>query len=104
VRWTLTVRTAAGAKVTVTDKDGQEVFSGVADEKGTVSKVLTQCVVHPVEWHPGMTADGKKLRAKDNNRHKEVLQTPHTVTVEVNGRKATRIVTMDHTQTVDLKP
>ena len=76
VAWTLTVRTAPGAQVTITDRSGKQVFSGAADDKGVVSVPLVQYV--------------QKMSGRTET-------TPHTVTVK--GRGA-RTVTLDSTKEV----
>ena len=73
VQWTLTVKTAPGAKVTIKDKTGEEVFSGTADDKGLVSAPLSQY---------RHAAKGK------------TFFTPHTVTVGKDGRQTTKKVTV----------
>jgi hypothetical protein len=83
VQWTLTVRTAPGAKVTIKDKEGKEAFSGVADAKGVASASLSQ------------------YKAKAAGK---TMLTPHTVTVDVGGKVATKEVTMDRKQEMTLKP
>ncbi|KPK48854.1 MAG: hypothetical protein AMK72_05905 [Planctomycetes bacterium SM23_25] len=74
VGFTLTVKTAPGASVTITGKDGREAHKGVAAADGSV-RVQLLAYTH--------TPDGKRML------------TPHTVTVELDGRKSTQAVTMD---------
>jgi len=82
VQWTLTVRTEPGAHVTITDKDGKEVFSGNADTKGRVSAALSQYLVNP---------NGK------------TSFTPHTVKVEKGGRHAQKTLTLEEKTEIELK-
>lgn len=74
VEWSLTVRTVPGAKVTVADKAGKQVFAGEADGEGRVVTPLTQYVHAP---------SGK------------TMATPHTVAIEKDDQRETRKVTMD---------
>ena len=79
VQWTLTVKTAPAADVTITDKNGKTVFSGKADAAGVVSAPLSQYLVN---------AQGK------------TFFTPHTVKVEKDRKSATANVTADAKKTV----
>ena len=66
--------------------------------------VLTQCVIHAMEWRPGVKKGAGRMKVKRREEHQEVPETPHTVTVEKDGRKAAKTVTMDRKQSVELKP
>ena len=81
VAWTLTVRTTPGAKITITDKTGAEVFSGAADAKGVVKAPLVQYV--------------QKMTGRTE-------KTPHVVNVERGGAKAEKRVTMDQAKAIRL--
>jgi hypothetical protein len=81
VGWTLTVKTEPGAKVTIADAAGKEVFSGQAGGDGAVSAAVLQY---------SHTPDGK------------TMLTPHTVTAAAAGKTASRKVTVDATKTVEL--
>jgi len=81
IQWTLTVKTAPGAKVTIMDKTGKNVFSGTADDKGLVSVPLSQY---------RRSAKGK------------TFLTPHTVKVEKAGRKTEKTVTIDRKQEISV--
>ena len=74
IGWTLTVRTAPFARLTVTDSTGKKVFSGAADDKGVVKAPLAQFLVTP----RGRTE-----------------MTPHSVEVDVGGKTSEATVTMD---------
>jgi hypothetical protein len=74
VGWTVTVKTAPGAKVSIADKTGKTVFSGVADEKGAVSTPLLQSIYKP----EGIIA-----------------LTPHKIVVEKDGKTTTKELTVD---------
>ena len=100
VAWTLTVKTTPGAKVTIKDKKGEEVFSGTADAGGKISAPLTQCTIRPKEWQPG--ADRQPTVGR-RTEHQKVAHTPHAVTVEKDGRTKTRAVTMDRKQEIDVR-
>jgi hypothetical protein len=82
VQWTLTVKTAPGAKVTILDKAGKEVFNGVADDKGLASAPLSQY--------------------RRNEEGKTVF-TPHTIKVESAGKSARKSVTVDRKQDVEVR-
>ena len=79
VQWTLTVKTTPGADVTITDKDGNEVFSGKADAAGVVKAPLSQYLVN---------AQGK------------TFFTPHAFKVEKAGGHTEKTVTMDRKRTL----
>jgi len=81
VEWTVTVKTAPGAAVKIADKDGKEVFSGQADDKGAVEVPLGQ------------------YKASIEGR---IVYTPHAVTAEKDAKKATVQVTADAKKTVEL--
>jgi hypothetical protein len=101
VAWTLTLRTAPGAKVTIKDKSGETVFTGTADAAGTISAPLMHCDIRPKEWKPGA---GAQPAVRLNTEHQKVMHTPHAVTVEKDGRAATRSVTMEGKQEIEVKP
>jgi len=81
VQWTLTVRTAPDARVTITDKAGKEVFSGSADGVGVAAVPLSQYVARPAD---------------------KTFYTPHQVKVEKDGKTVTKTVTMDAKQEVEI--
>jgi hypothetical protein len=83
VGWTLTVKTAPGADVTIADAAGKEVFSGKADGKGIATAPLMQYRVTP---------DGK------------TALTPHTVKIVAGGKVATKPVTMNKAQDLAIRP
>jgi len=74
VGWTLMLHTSPNAEVSIEDATGREVFSGKADNHGTVKTELIQYL---------QTPDGKNLL------------TPHTVKLTVDGNTATTTVVMD---------
>lgn len=82
VGWQLRIRITPGAMVSIKDKAGQEVFSGEVPQDGEISVPLIQYV---------QERDGK------------TMLTPHTVTIEKNGRAATREVTMDKEQEIRIR-
>jgi len=100
VAWTLTVNTSPGARVSIRNRQGEEVFTGTADADGRASVPLTQCVIRPKEWKPG--AENERVRL--SREHQEEMHTPHTVTVERDGRTAKRTVTIDRKQEIDVRP
>ena len=82
VQWTVTVKTVPGATVTVKDKTGKKVFSGTADETGVVVVPLSQ-YLHDAEKG-------------------DTFFTPHTITVEKDGRRNTKKLTVDRKQIVQV--
>jgi len=91
VEWTLTIKTAAGARVSVKDAAGNEVFTGTAGQDGKVDVPLAQ-----------YKQEG--AGAYDKGGSKKTAYTPHTVTVTADGRTATRQVTMDRKQEIAIQP
>ena len=91
VEWTLTLTTPAGARVTVKDKDGKEVFTGSAGPAGKLNVPLAQ-------YKQEATGEMK------NGESRKIEYTPHTVIVEIEGKTATRSVTMDREQAIEIKP
>jgi len=81
VEWTLTIQTEPEAQITITDGNGQPVFSGSADDTGKCAVPLAQ-YIHQ--------ATGK------------TMLTPHTLTVEKQGRTATKTVRVQAAQTVEI--
>ncbi|HUW57698.1 MAG TPA: hypothetical protein VMZ92_13750 [Planctomycetota bacterium] len=91
VEWTLTLTAPAGARVTVKDKDGREVFTGSADQTGRLDIPLAQ---YKQEATGEMT----------HGESRKIEYTPHTVSVEIEGRTAARSVTMDRKREIEIKP
>ena len=83
VEWTLTVNTSPHSNVTIRDRDDATVFSGSSGVTGSVSVVLVQ------------------YRQEPTGR---IVATPHTVTVEKDGRTASAPVTMDRKRPLTLYP
>ncbi|GEM_PF-1260486 len=92
VKWTLDLQVPAGAEVTILDANGNVEFSGIADSTGRLAIPLTHADIRPTEWYPGHTGDGPRVREMD--KHQEILYTPHTVTVTLDGLSTTRTVEM----------
>lgn len=81
VGWTLTVHTGSpGAHVEIADRAGKNVYRGVADSNGETSVPVIEALFTP--------------RAR-------LEFSPHLVTVENNGLRATVSVTMDRKRTVN---
>lgn len=83
VGWQLRIRTSPGARVSIKDKAGAEVFSGEIPSDGEISVPLIQYV---------------------QERDGETMLTPHTVTVSRRGRTVARDVTMDRNRTIMVAP
>ena len=88
IGWTVTLRTAPGAKVTITDKSGAQVFTGKADATGKLDVKLLQLT---------------RKAIGTENKVETIHHTPHTVTVEAGGRKTDKIVTVTAKQEIVLK-
>ncbi|MHC4176246.1 MAG: hypothetical protein ACYSWU_01995 [Planctomycetota bacterium] len=83
VGWTLSLKTAPGAEVVITDTRGKEVFRGEADEKGRCRAPL---------MHYLHTPEGKTIR------------TPHKVMVSRGGRFSEQSVVMDQCREIQIQP
>jgi len=83
VGWTLSLTTPPGADVEVTDRRGEPVFSGRADDGSRLSIPLVQYVHRP---------DGK------------VPLTLHTVSVTAAGRTTTRQIEIDRPRQLVARP
>jgi hypothetical protein len=81
VKWTVTIKTAPGASVSIKDADGKDAFTGKADAEGALPVALAECL---------LTAQGK------------TLYTPHTIIAEKEGKTATKQITVDKKQQVAL--
>jgi hypothetical protein len=79
VGWTLTVKSAPRATVTIKDQAGQEVFSGQTDATGQLNAPL----LHYTETPTG-----------------RAYHTPHTVFVAKDGKAGERLVTMNKSQEI----
>lgn len=95
VQWYLTVKTAPGAKITIKDKTGKEVFSGEAGVDGKARAALSQYI------HKGKTKP--KRDSKWTTDSEKIYFTPHTVAVEKNGGKKTVKAVMDKSKEIELK-
>ena len=81
VAWTVGIKTAAGARVSITDSTGAEVFSGRAGLTGRIAARLIQY---------------ERTRAGQSPR------TPHTITVRAGPGIATRKVTVDRARRIEI--
>ncbi len=88
VGWTLTVKTAPGAKVTIKDKAGAEVFSGVSDADGKAEVQLLQYTLKSV----GNESETKKI-----------FHTPHKVQTEKDGKTTEKEVITDKRQEIEVE-
>lgn len=82
VGWTLTVKTASGAEVTIKDTEGRVVFTGNADDQGKVKARVLEYVHNP---------EGK------------TCFTPHEITVQKDGKTKTKSVKLTKKQEVLIK-
>jgi len=83
VGWSLEIKASPGAEVSIKDNTGAQVFSSQVPQGGKLTVPLTQYI---------RTRDGKSMR------------TPHTVTVEKNGKTVTKQVTMDKAKSIQMRP
>lgn len=81
VGWTIGIKTAPHAKVSIADKQGTSVFSGTSGSSGVLSVPLLEYTQRP---------DGK------------TTLTPHQITVDNDGHALHSAVTADRKQTVEL--
>jgi len=93
VKWTLTLKTAPGAKVVVKDKDGEVELEGKASPEGLVKAPLTQYVI---QMSPG--------RKSPCLEHVKEVKTPHRVEVTVNGKTEAANVEMSGSKELALAP
>jgi hypothetical protein len=91
VEWTLKLTAPPGAKVAIRDKDGEEVFTGSAGQTGRLEIPLAQYKQEAT----GEMKDGE---------YRKIEYTPHTVSVDIEGKTSTRSVTMDRTQKLEIQP
>ena len=105
-----------GATVTITDKAGKKVFEAVTAESRTTAAVVTdgpdlvvkagmdtgdKTFVKEVTLAAGMVK-AIVTGCKQMNTDKEIL-TPHTITVTKGGKSATKTVTVDKDQAIEVK-
>ncbi|KPL01797.1 MAG: hypothetical protein AMK75_03890 [Planctomycetes bacterium SM23_65] len=83
VAWTLDIRTAPGANVSIKNESGRTIYTGTADNTGKRLVSLTEYVSSP---------SGKSMR------------TPHTIIVSKGGRSAEKKITLNAPQTVEISP
>jgi RNA polymerase sigma factor (sigma-70 family) len=88
VQWTFTAKTAPGAKVSIRDKIGDEVFSGEADQRGLVSAPLSQYV--------------HKQKGSGSEASERLSFTPHNVRVEKGNSSVEKTVTVDRKQELEI--
>jgi len=95
VQWTLDVQTAPGSRVVITDKTGEQVFDGQADDDGKASVVLSEYI------HKGEGVKGEGATPSDSER---IALTPHQVVLTKHGKTVTRTVTMNQEQKLVATP
>jgi hypothetical protein len=83
VEWTLTLETASDAIVSISDKNGNEAFTGNAGKDGVISVPLVQSIIRPVEWGP----DKKEVEVTNKLQYSEERFSPYTVKVEKDGKQ-----------------
>ncbi|MBC8876991.1 MAG: fibronectin type III domain-containing protein [Planctomycetes bacterium] len=81
VGWQLEIKGDRGAKISVRDRDGIEVFSGQIPAEGRITIPLVQYV---------------------RNRDGQTVKTPHTIAVGADGKPKTAVATMDQSRQIDL--
>ena len=81
VGWSIDITTAPGAKVLIRDRTGAQVFAGPVPQEGCVSAPLVQYT---------------------QNRAGKTSATPHTVTVQMNGKAVSQKVTMGQKRRLEI--
>jgi hypothetical protein len=99
IKWTLTLETNPNAGVTVTDKNGNEAFTGNAGNDGIISVQLIQSIIRPIEWN----ADGNEVEVTKRSQHHEKVFNPYTVKVEKDGKQITQTITLEEKTTLSLQ-
>ena len=93
IKWTLTLRTIPGARITIKDKEGEVEFEGKAGVTGKLEIPMTQ---YRVQMPPKTKTPSEK--------HVKHMKTPHTVTMELGALGRTTTVDMTKKQTLTLMP
>jgi hypothetical protein len=83
VEWTLTLETASDAIVSISDKNGNEAFTGNTGKDGEISIPLVQSIIRPVEWGP----DKEEVEVTNKLQYSEERFSPYTVKVEKDGKQ-----------------
>ncbi len=91
IKWTLTLETNSEAAITITDKNGNEAFSGKSGADGAISVPLLQSIIRPVEW----TLNGKEVEVTEKQRYQEEKFNPYTINVMLDGKKKSKSINLD---------
>lgn len=91
IKWTLTLETNPGAAITITDKNGNEAFSGKSGAEGVISVPLLQSIIRPVEW----TLNGEEIEVTEKDRHQEEIFNPYTINVMFEGKEKSKSIHLD---------
>jgi hypothetical protein len=83
IGWTLTLETVPDAIVTISDKNGNEAFTGNTGKDGKISVPLIQSMIRPVEWGP----DEEEVEVMKKFQYQEERFNPYSVKVEKDGRQ-----------------
>lgn len=86
IKWTLTLETNPGAVITITDKNGNEAFSGKSGNDGVISVPLRQSIIRPVEW----TLNGKEVVVTEKTQYQEEIFNPYTINVILGEKKTSK--------------
>lgn len=81
--WAVNIETVPGATVSIKNKSNRRIVRRNADQSGKLSLTLTQTV---------------------RTAKKSVVLTPHTIEVTKGGKKSSKVVTIDRSQTIVIKP
>jgi hypothetical protein len=76
------VKSAAGARISITDSEGTQVYRGHVPASGSISLPLIQYV---------------------QQRDGQVVHTPHTVTVQKDGKTKRTVVAMDKARRIEMQ-
>ncbi len=98
INWTLKLETDSEAMVTITDKNGNEVFTGNSGDDGIISVPLVQSIIRPVEWNP----DGKEVAVTIKSQYQEEQFNPYTVNVEKDGKQKSKTINLNQKSTINI--
>ena len=90
IEWTLTLKTASDALVSISDKKGNEAFNGNSGKDGVISVPLVQSIIRPVEWRQ----DKKEVEVTNKLQYSEERFSPYTVKVEKGGKQKSQTFLM----------
>ena len=99
VAWTVEVVSLPETLITISDKDGREVFRGYTDADGRLATPLVQCLIRPTEWMPPFD-----IVVLWEDMHKEHTLNPYTITAQKDNWTASRSINVVEKTEVTLLP